>query len=679
MNDLEMGDFSPPRQSGSSQSSTNVDGECTTLVNGNENENASFAGDVPYKGLEFPTDVEAYNYYNSYARKIGFGIRKEAADKSRKSSVGIIGRTFVCNRAGRKSLSDKREGGKSVSRRPDTRVGCPAKMTVRLTPSKTWMVAKFVGEHKNHELSSPSKVSNHYSHKLKNQRQECTNCTGSSRKVPHIATSELDIRKNNVNSEWVPIFNIFQDRSGGVQDFYFSFNLDHFPKLGSMFWADPRSKSDYLRFGDLVVFDISYNANNSGLPFASFTGVNHHRQPILFGCGLIADEQEVTFIWLFTELLKCMHGIAPKSIITNDDTHIREAIKKVFPDTRHRFSWHINKNIAEQEVLLNAQYGHEFSVYFNNWCQASTICKCDKHWEALKKKFDIKENAEGWLPKMYKLRAHWVEAYLKDNFWAGMTTNPKSGTIGAFFDSFISSKTRLVDFVHQYDKALEARRASESKEDSVTLNTAPTMCFSHPIEKQAARLYTRNILKIFQKEFTEGLALFHEKVIKEGLKTVHLVGYFREEKVKWEEVICDQSGDLRVKCTCAMFETDGIFCRHILHILHYNQLRSIPDNYILHRWRIEARRRNIGPANVMNFWKMDNNTEQCKTLKKWALRAKFNEVLEMISGSDVLLSKLDNMLEEFIVEAEKDVRLKMLHSGSSGTGSQVGSSTPEVL
>ncbi|KAK8924010.1 Protein FAR1-RELATED SEQUENCE 5 [Platanthera zijinensis] len=84
------------------------------------------------------------------------------------------------------------------------------------------------------------------------------------------------------------------------------------------------------------------------MPFAPFTGVNHHKQSSLFGCALLADETEETFKWLFEQWLSCMLGKSPGAIITDMDGAMYNAIKKVFPTTRHRFfSWHIQKNLLE--------------------------------------------------------------------------------------------------------------------------------------------------------------------------------------------------------------------------------------------------------------------------------------------------------------------------------------------
>jgi len=47
------------------------------------------------------------------------------------------------------------------------------------------------------------------------------------------------------------------------------------------------------------------------MPFAPFVGVNHHGHLVLFGHGLLSNEDATTFIWLFRTWQACMSGNAP--------------------------------------------------------------------------------------------------------------------------------------------------------------------------------------------------------------------------------------------------------------------------------------------------------------------------------------------------------------------------------
>ncbi|XP_061356572.1 uncharacterized protein LOC133300996 [Gastrolobium bilobum] len=91
-------------------------------------------------------------------------------------------------------------------------------------------------------------------------------------------------------------------------------------------------------------------------------------------------------------------------------------------------------------------------------------------------------------------RNHWVKAYLKDTFFAGMPTSGRSESINAFFDGYVNSNTMLNDFVTQYDKAIKSRRDAEEDEDFKTRNTKANLESNHPIEAIAGE---RNIRKLW--------------------------------------------------------------------------------------------------------------------------------------------------------------------------------------
>ena len=107
--------------------------------------------------------------------------------------------------------------------------------------------------------------------------------------------------------------------------------------LANCFWVDARSRIAYKNFGDVVLFDPAYLTNKYKMPFVPFTGVNNHHQSILFGCSLLWDETEETFQWLLHTWQEAMFGISPRTIITDQDAAITNAVAKVFPNSAHHF------------------------------------------------------------------------------------------------------------------------------------------------------------------------------------------------------------------------------------------------------------------------------------------------------------------------------------------------------
>lgn len=107
-------------------------------------------------------------------------------------------------------------------------------------------------------------------------------------------------------------------------------------------------------FADVVVFDTTYCANKYNLPFAPFVGVNHHGQMILLGGALLQNEQTDMFKYIFKHWKKAARQ-SPKTLITDQDRAISEAIKRIFPDAVHVYCiWHI---ACKFPLLFSAKLG----------------------------------------------------------------------------------------------------------------------------------------------------------------------------------------------------------------------------------------------------------------------------------------------------------------------------------
>ena len=117
--------------------------------------------------------------------------------------------------------------------------------------------------------------------------------------------------------------------------FFYSVQVDQDNRMANFFWRDGRSKINYDSFGDAVIFDTTYQTNRYNLICAPFLGINHHWKNTLFGCAFLIDETIESFIWLFETFLAAMGGRQPKSIFTNQDQAMANAIKVVFPESRH--------------------------------------------------------------------------------------------------------------------------------------------------------------------------------------------------------------------------------------------------------------------------------------------------------------------------------------------------------
>lgn len=115
-------------------------------------------------------------------------------------------------------------------------------------------------------------------------------------------------------------------------------------------------KSDYLLFGDLLVFDTTYRTNRYEMICAPFVCMNHHAKNIMVGCGFLMNEKIESFVWLFETFLEVMDNVQPKTMMTDQAFSMANAIEKVFPLAKHRLcTWHIlensRKNIGHLRVM----------------------------------------------------------------------------------------------------------------------------------------------------------------------------------------------------------------------------------------------------------------------------------------------------------------------------------------
>jgi hypothetical protein len=165
--------------------------------------------------------------------------------------------------------------------------------------------------------------------------------------------------------------------------------------------------------------------------------------------------------------LKAMLGRAPSTIIIDNDKAMGKAIAEVLPNTTHRLCLgHILQKVPKHFAHIYNKYP-SFQVDFHHCIHDTlTIEEFELEWSLLVSKYELREN--DWLNKLYMHREKWVPAYLWNTFCAGMSTTQRSESMNKFFKDYVRSSTMVRDFVHRYDKALNARYLKEKVKDVKT-------------------------------------------------------------------------------------------------------------------------------------------------------------------------------------------------------------------
>ncbi|KAG2665167.1 hypothetical protein I3760_16G117800 [Carya illinoinensis] len=553
--------------------------------------------EAPRSGMEFEGVKELLAYYKKYAKQEGFGVRTQRTKRDDDGRPVYV--TVGCARGGKYQPKHN-----NISKpRPTTKTDCKAKVNATLKQNEKWLLTtktrllrshKVLDEYSQRilELNDRAGIQmnkNYYSlvvdaggfENLEFQEKDCRNFIDKSR----------HLRLGKGGGEALRVY--FQRMRQKNDGFVYDIDVDDEGRLRNVFWANARCRASYECFGDVVTFDTTYLTNRYGMPFAPFVGVNHHGQSILLGAGLLSSEDTHTFIWLFSTWLECMNGRAPKAIITDQDRAMKNAIALVFPGTRYRYClWHIMRKLPEKL----GSHSH-FNTGLKSSIQAAlydsrTSTEFEERWGQLLDTYDLREN--NWLQSLYEEMTFWVPVYLKDVFWAGMSTTQRSKSMNAFFDGYVHSGTTLKEFVDQFDNALRKKVEVETTADFNSINQTIPCVSPFNFEKQFQKVYTATKFKEFQKELMGLMCCNCTLVSQQGCistfdildeiafddctKIVHYTVYYNEEE-------CE------LKCTCALFEMRGILCRHALRVCQFKRISMLPERYFLDRWRKDKKRR----------------------------------------------------------------------------------------
>ncbi|GAU41341.1 hypothetical protein TSUD_179540 [Trifolium subterraneum] len=168
-------------------------------------------------------------------------------------------------------------------------------------------------------------------------------CTGNlpflEKDIRNFIQSQSGIGKESDASDVLKLCKSLKD----IDDaFKYEFTIDESNKLEHIIWAFGDSIRAYEAFGDVVVFDTTYRINRYDMPLGIWVGVDNHRNTILFGCVLLRDEKISSFTWALKTFLAFVEGKYPKTILTDQDPALKEAIAiKYLP-----FRWRLKSSEA---------------------------------------------------------------------------------------------------------------------------------------------------------------------------------------------------------------------------------------------------------------------------------------------------------------------------------------------
>ncbi|PIN12140.1 hypothetical protein CDL12_15255 [Handroanthus impetiginosus] len=558
----------------------------------------------PHDGIEFESHEAAYSFYQEYAKSMGFTTSIKNSRRSKKTKE-FIDAKLACSRYG---VTPESEGGSS-RRSSVKKTDCKASMHVKRKRDGKWYIHEFVKEH-NHELlpalayhfrihrnvklaeKNNIDILHAVSERTRKMYVEMSRQSGGSQ-ASCLNKDEFDPQFDRgrylalEEGDAQVMLEYFVKIQKENPSFFYAIDLNEEQRVRNLFWVDAKNRKDYISFNDVVFFDTSYIKSNEKMPIALFLGVNHHFQPMLLGCALLADETKPTFVWLMKTWLRAMGGQAPKAIISDQENQLKSAFDEVFPCSRHCFAlWHIFERIPE--TLAHVLKQHENFMKKFNKCifKSLTDEEFDLRWWKMVSGFELQDNE--WVHSIYVDRKKWVPTFMRDTFLAGLSTLQRSESVNSFFDKYIHKKINLKEFVRQYGAILQNRYEEEDMADFDTWHKQPALKSPSPWEKQMSTIYTHAIFRKFQVEVLGVVGCHPKKEKEDGGNVIFRVDDCEKNEnfvVSWNEARSE------VSCSCLMFEYKGFLCRHSMIVLQICGLSSIPTQYILKRWTKDAKNR----------------------------------------------------------------------------------------
>uniref|UniRef100_A0A453P219 Protein FAR1-RELATED SEQUENCE n=2 Tax=Triticinae TaxID=1648030 RepID=A0A453P219_AEGTS len=564
---------------------------------------------IPEVGMVFNNHMEVNRFYRRYARRVGFGVSVRRSSFSQEGTCLYL--ELMCCKGGRPRYEPK------FRKRASSTTNCPARIRVKLWGDKLLHVelanldhnhpvspamARFLNSYK--QLSGPAKRRLRMGGPGAMPVEEPSKMPvdklgaleellfGESKNHKFVERGRLKLQPGD--SEALRLF--FTRMQAKNANFFNVIDLDDEGCVRNVFWADAWSRAMYEYYNDAITLDTSYVVSKHDMPLVTFLGVNHHGQSVLLGCGLLSDETAETYTWLFKAWVACMSGNLPKAIITDQCRGIQSAVAEVVPGVRHRICLHqIMKKAADQLSGLS-EYKAISKALQKAAYDSLTVDEFEGEWSTL-----ITYNGlqgHDWLRSLYECRFSWVPIFLKDAFWAGMSATQRSETITPFFEGYVDLKTSLKQFLGKYVMILQSKYEKEAQADFETFHKQRPPVSKFYMEEQLSNVYTHNMFKKFQDEI-EAIMYCHVSLmngdgpistfnvkecifLEDGKRTmskIFAVTYNTEEK--------------DITCICGGFQFSGILCRHSLSVLKFQQVREVPSQYVLDRWKKDFRQLHV--------------------------------------------------------------------------------------
>ncbi|KAI8560916.1 hypothetical protein RHMOL_Rhmol04G0293100 [Rhododendron molle] len=496
--------------------------------------------------MKFVSEEEAGLFYNAYVKAMGFSVRKHKSKRHRGNEGYVKWRDWVCSREGKRNKKHLERTDRKRRHRDETRIGCGAKFRVccRSNTIEKYVVTEFVSTH-NHPLAA----------------QQCVPFLRSHRHVGDADVAQI-MAMRNVGIKPSQIMDYMTCQSGGFQNVGFTLS-DLRNKLH-------RERTQEIRNGDAegALGYLSAQVSNDPLFFFKYSVDEEDRLETLFWADGRSQMDYAAFgdVLVFDTTYRTNAYKKPFVILAGVSNNFMTTIfgcALLSKETEETYNWvlttfleamdgkrpisvvtdgdlamrnairnifpHARHRLCSWHLERNAAknvHRPEFVSDFTKLMQMeSEVEEFESLWADMVSHYGLQTNA--WVVEIYKDRERWAEAYLLGHFFAGMRTTQRCEGMNSYMNQFLKD---------------EIQRTS-------------TLIVTRRVDEVERRLYFIEMYAQAESNWT--------------------VEYYAVTS--------------RMNCSCLMFESFGLPCCHMIVVMKYEHLLTIPPSLVMRRWTRCAR------------------------------------------------------------------------------------------
>ncbi|KAJ1378729.1 Zinc finger, PMZ-type [Sesbania bispinosa] len=202
-------------------------------------------------------------------------------------------------------------------------------------------------------------------------------------------------------------------------------------------------------------------------------------------------------------------------------------------------------------------------------------------WEELICEFGLQSNQ--WVSELYNKKKMWATAHIRGSFFAGFRTTSRCEGLHSQVGRYVHYRNNLREFLRHFFQYLAYTRQKELEADFESINGDPVLQTPFDdIEASAAKLYSRKVFMKFRVVLWRACKLKVSGCERTPNCHIYIVTNRSRCGREWHMSYVAQNEE--VKCSCQRMESMGIPCEHIVVLLHYLDIKQLPNSLILERW-----------------------------------------------------------------------------------------------